>query len=182
MQRSLSSSCRPPAPLPRELSLEWPPLRSLPEIYRATIQLCGINASERGEPGYRDATETLRSLASRETVSCIPVGQGTVCDGRSRATNRDRLVAQCFVGDADIGGVTVEKRFTLRWAADVVPDLGPARCPGARAALRCRLAALNSMRPRTRDAVSAFVAQIGSSALSTMPVSTSATVISSKWL
>jgi endonuclease YncB( thermonuclease family) len=79
------------------------------------IRLCGINAPERGEPGGAEATEVLRSLASRETVRCVPVGQGTVCDGRSRPTNHGRLVAQCFLDGTDIGGVMVERRLACDW-------------------------------------------------------------------
>ena len=79
------------------------------------VRLCGINAPERGELGGAEATEALRSLASRETVRCVPVGQGTVCDGRSRSTNRGRLVAQCFLGNADIGAVMVERGLACDW-------------------------------------------------------------------
>lgn len=37
------------------------------------IRLCGIDAPERGEVGYREATDALRSLISRETVRCVRV-------------------------------------------------------------------------------------------------------------
>jgi endonuclease YncB( thermonuclease family) len=80
------------------------------------VRLCGIDAPERGEHGYREATEALRSLASREQVLCIPVGQGSVCDGRSRATSYSRLVAQCFVGELDVAGALVEQGLACDWA------------------------------------------------------------------
>jgi endonuclease YncB( thermonuclease family) len=80
------------------------------------VRLCGIDAPERGERGYSEATDALRSIVSRETVSCTPVGQGTVCDGRSRATSYNRLVAQCFLGDSDIGGALVERGLACDWA------------------------------------------------------------------
>jgi len=96
------------------------------------VRLCGIDAPERDEPGGAEATEALRVLASRETVRCVPVGQGTVCDGRSRATNRGRLVAQCFLGDADIGGVMVGKGSACDWekfsAGHYRRTLGGRRC------------------------------------------------------
>jgi micrococcal nuclease len=79
------------------------------------VRLCGIDAPERGEPGGAEATEALRTLASREIVRCVPVGQGTICDGRSRATDHGRLVAQCFLGRADIGGVMVERGLACDW-------------------------------------------------------------------
>lgn len=40
-------------------------------------------------------------MVEGKEVRCIQVGGGTPCDGRSRPTNRDRIVAQCFVGDRD---------------------------------------------------------------------------------
>lgn len=79
------------------------------------VRLCGINTSEPGEPGATEATEELRTLASRETVRCVPVGQGTICDGRSGSTNHCRLVAQCFLGQADVGGVMVERGLACDW-------------------------------------------------------------------
>jgi endonuclease YncB( thermonuclease family) len=79
------------------------------------VRLCGIDAPERGEPGADEATEALRRLVSRETVRCVPVGQGTVCDGRSRSTNRGRLVAQCFINGTDIGGAMVERGLACDW-------------------------------------------------------------------
>jgi endonuclease YncB( thermonuclease family) len=79
------------------------------------VRLCGINTPERGEPGGAEATEALRTLASRETIRCVPVGQGTICDGRSRATNHGRLVAQCFLDGTDIGGVMFERGLACDW-------------------------------------------------------------------
>jgi hypothetical protein len=35
------------------------------------VRLCGIDAPERGERGYSEATDALRSLVSRETVSWV---------------------------------------------------------------------------------------------------------------
>jgi endonuclease YncB( thermonuclease family) len=79
------------------------------------VRLCGINAPERNEAGFLEAIEALRSLVWRQTVRCVPVGPGTVCDDRSRPMNRGRLVAQCFLEDADIGGVVVRARLACDW-------------------------------------------------------------------
>ena len=35
-------------------------------------------------------------------VSYIQVGGATPCDGRSNATNRDRIIAQCFIAEKDV--------------------------------------------------------------------------------
>jgi endonuclease YncB( thermonuclease family) len=48
-------------------------------------------------------------------VRCVQVGNGTVCDGRSKPTNRDRVVAQCFVDDIDVAAVLVERGLACDW-------------------------------------------------------------------
>ena len=79
------------------------------------VRLCGIDAPERGALGAGAATKALRRLVSRTTVRCLPVGQGTVCDGRSRSTIYGRLVAQCFIDGTDIGGAMVERGLACDW-------------------------------------------------------------------
>lgn len=66
------------------------------------VRLCGIDSPERGQPGYALATGKMAEMVEGKEVRCIQVGGGTPCDGRSRPTNRDRIVAQCFVGDRDV--------------------------------------------------------------------------------
>lgn len=75
------------------------------------IRLCGIDAPETGVKGASQATAALASLLRGRTVQCIQVGKGTVCDGRSRPINRDRMVAQCFVGTKDVARELVKGRF-----------------------------------------------------------------------
>jgi micrococcal nuclease len=79
------------------------------------LRLCGIDAPERECPGYKEATDELRALVEGKQVRCIQVGDGTPCDGRSRPTNRDRIVAQCFVESTDIAGKLVERGFACDW-------------------------------------------------------------------
>jgi micrococcal nuclease len=52
------------------------------------IRLCGVNAPERAEPGYAEASKALSTLVKGKAVRCLQVGTGTVCDRRSRPTNR----------------------------------------------------------------------------------------------
>lgn len=59
------------------------------------FRICGINAPETGEPRYAEARDALGKLVNGKTVRCVQVGGGTPCDGRSKPTNRDRIVAQC---------------------------------------------------------------------------------------
>ena len=79
------------------------------------IRLCGTDAPERGEPGYRESGEALRRLVEGKVVRCIQVGNGTPCDGRSKPTNYDRIVAQCFLDGADIAVPLVEQGFACDW-------------------------------------------------------------------
>ena len=75
------------------------------------IRICGIDAPEIGVKGSSQATAALAGLLRGRTVQCIQVGKGTVCDGRSRPINRDRVVAQCFVGTKDVARELVKGRF-----------------------------------------------------------------------
>ena len=51
------------------------------------IRICAINAPERGEVGSHESKEALAGLMKGLHVRCIPVGEGTPCDGRSKPTN-----------------------------------------------------------------------------------------------
>lgn len=79
------------------------------------IRVCGINAPERGDPGYRDSGAALEAIVKGKAVRCIQVGDGTPCDGRSKSTNRDRIVAQCFADGADIAAPLVDQGFACDW-------------------------------------------------------------------
>jgi endonuclease YncB( thermonuclease family) len=79
------------------------------------VRLCGIDAPEQRCPGYQEATAGLRGLVQGKQVRCVQVDNGTVCDGRSKPTNRDRIVAQCFVDDTDIAGALVERGLACDW-------------------------------------------------------------------
>ena len=79
------------------------------------IRICGIDAPEIGVKGSSQATAALAGLLRGRTVQCIQVGKGTVCDGRSRPINRDRIVAQCFVGTKDVARELVKGRFVCEW-------------------------------------------------------------------
>ena len=78
------------------------------------FRLCGIDAPERGMPGSAQATALIAGMVG-EVVQCVPVGAGTPCDGRSRTMNRGRVVAQCFIGDADIARLLVERGLARDW-------------------------------------------------------------------
>lgn len=92
------------------------------------IRICGIDAPERGELGYLEATTALAGLISGRYVLCVPVGAGSVCDGRSKPLNRKRVVAQCFVGRLDIA----DRMVTSGHACDWVKFSGGAYSGGCR--------------------------------------------------
>jgi hypothetical protein len=56
---------------------------------KVRVRICGIDAPERGQAGYGQAAGVLSSTIEGKTVHCLQVGEGTVCDGRSRPTSRD---------------------------------------------------------------------------------------------
>jgi len=79
------------------------------------MRLCGINAPERGEVGFRRATAALKVIVLTKEVRCVQVGNGTPCDGRSRPTHRDRIVAQCFLVEIDIAELMVRRGSACDW-------------------------------------------------------------------
>lgn len=74
------------------------------------IRVCGIDSPEEGEDGYQDAKRTLRKLIAGKRVRCMRIGEGTVCDGRSRKKNRGRTIAQCFIGQDDIAALMIRAK------------------------------------------------------------------------
>lgn len=79
------------------------------------IRLCGIDTPERDAPGFSAATAALATLIQGKQVHCLQVGAGTPCDDRSRPTNRDRIVAQCFIGKRDIAAEMIRLRQACDW-------------------------------------------------------------------
>jgi endonuclease YncB( thermonuclease family) len=79
------------------------------------FRICGINAPEAGEPGYNEARDALGKLVEGKAVRCLQVGGGTPCDGRSKPTNRDRIVAQCFADGDDVAKQLVERAYACDW-------------------------------------------------------------------
>ena len=84
-------------------------------VGRLKYRLCGIDAPERGERGYREAADHLRRLIRNKSITCRPVGEGTPCDGRSERKSHDRIVAQCFVGGEDIAAEMVRSGHAKDW-------------------------------------------------------------------
>src|ERR1700720_2397676 len=85
------------------------------ETGKVRVRICGTDAPERGQPGYGQATGVLSNLIEGKTVHCLQVGEGTVCDGRSKPTSRDRVVAQCFMGKLDIAEEMTKSGTACDW-------------------------------------------------------------------
>jgi hypothetical protein len=81
----------------------------------SAIRLCGIDAPEQRCSGYAEARAALRTIVEGKAVRCIQVGEGTPCDGRSKPTNRERVVAQCFVEGTDIAAGLVKQGLVCDW-------------------------------------------------------------------
>ncbi len=79
------------------------------------IRLCGVDTPERGQRGYREATQYVKALVAGKKVQCRTVGNGTPCDGRSRKRSYDRFVAQCFVVGQDIAMKLVQSGHACAW-------------------------------------------------------------------
>jgi endonuclease YncB( thermonuclease family) len=68
-------------------------------------------------PGSSEAWKKLSQLVYGKAVKCTQVGRnaGTVCDGRSPPTSRDRIVAQCYVDGHDIAAILVLDGVACDW-------------------------------------------------------------------
>lgn len=82
---------------------------------KVRVRICGIDAPERGQAGYGQAAGVLSNMIEGKTVHCLQVGEGTVCDGRSRPTSRDRIVAQCFLDNVDIAEQMTRSGTACDW-------------------------------------------------------------------
>ena len=85
------------------------------ETGKVRVRICGIDAPERGQPGYGQAAGVLANMIEGKTIHCLQVGEGTVCDGRSRPNNRDRVVAQCFLDKLDIAEEMTKSGTACDW-------------------------------------------------------------------
>ena len=79
------------------------------------VRLCGIDAPEAGRPGGSEATAFLESLVRDRALTCLPVGEGTPCDGRSKPHNGKRRIAQCFADGADVAAAMVAAGHARDW-------------------------------------------------------------------
>ena len=82
---------------------------------KVRIRICGIDAPERGQPGYGQAAGVLSNMIEGKTVHCLQVGEGTPCDGKSKANSRDRVVAQCFLDKLDIAEAMARSGTVCDW-------------------------------------------------------------------
>jgi endonuclease YncB( thermonuclease family) len=85
------------------------------ETGKVRVRICGIDAPERGQPGYGQAAGVLATMIEGKTVHCLQVGEGTACDGKSKPTSRDRIVAQCFLDKLDIAEEMTKSGTACDW-------------------------------------------------------------------
>lgn len=93
------------------------------------VRLCGIQAPEKSRRGAKEATAYLTRIVRGKAVRCVPVGDGTPCDGRSSRRSHDRVVAQCFVQGRDIAEAMVAAGHACDWSKFSGGAYGgPGRC------------------------------------------------------
>jgi endonuclease YncB( thermonuclease family) len=85
------------------------------ETGKVRVRICGIDAPERGQPGYGQAAGVLSNMIEGKTVHCLQVGEGTVCDGKSKPKSRDRIVAQCFLDKLDVAEEMAKSGTACDW-------------------------------------------------------------------
>src|SRR5258708_19398157 len=66
------------------------------ETGNVRVRICGIDAPERGQPGYGQATGVLSNLIEGKTVHCLQAAERTVCDRRSTPTHPRHLLSPCL--------------------------------------------------------------------------------------
>lgn len=81
------------------------------------VRLCGVDSPEKNQPGFWEATSALNAMVANKVVHCIEVRPtaGTPCDGRSPKRSRDRVVAQCFIGEKDIAAKMIQAGQACDW-------------------------------------------------------------------
>ncbi|HEY7747137.1 MAG TPA: hypothetical protein VH933_00470 [Aestuariivirgaceae bacterium] len=82
-----------------------------------SVRLCGIDAPEPNEPGFKDSLAELEKIAGGKSVRCRPVEEGTICDGRAARVSGNRIIAQCFLNgtNVDIATEMVASGFACDW-------------------------------------------------------------------
>jgi endonuclease YncB( thermonuclease family) len=85
------------------------------ESGKVRVRICGIDAPERGQPGYGQAAGVLSNMVEGKLVHCLQVGEGTPCDGKSKPNSRDRVVAQCFIDKLDIAEEMTKSGTACDW-------------------------------------------------------------------
>jgi endonuclease YncB( thermonuclease family) len=85
------------------------------ETGKVRVRICGIDAPERRQPGYGQAAGVLANMIEGKVVHCLQVGEGTPCDGKSKPTSRDRIVAQCFLDKLDIAEEMAKSGTACDW-------------------------------------------------------------------
>jgi micrococcal nuclease len=80
------------------------------------VRICGIDAPHQGQSGWARSLMGLHTLIDNQMLRCVPLGEGTVCDGRTRNRNPKAIIAQCFLGEnADIAALLVKRAFACDW-------------------------------------------------------------------
>lgn len=82
------------------------------------LRLCGVVSLDVGEARYRRESTALSALVAGKTVRCVPLGEGTPCDGIANGEIYKRRIAQCFVEDKDLAAEMIRSKSACAWKAE----------------------------------------------------------------
>ena len=87
---------------------------AFPEV-NGRVRLARIDAPERGEEGYREATEALAAMIEGQEVRCRIVDADPRKKGFQHRDRFDWPVARCSAGGLDLGNAQLASRVADRW-------------------------------------------------------------------
>lgn len=87
-------------------------------IGKKYLRLCGVDNPAHGGVAYRRDSKALAELIDGQTVRCVPLGEGTPCDGLAGGETYKRAVAQCFVSGRDLAAELIKSGSACAWTAD----------------------------------------------------------------
>ncbi len=79
------------------------------------VRLARIDAPERGEQGYEEATRTLSGMVEGREVTCELVDADPRTDKFEERDPYGRPVARCRVDGRDLGQVLIEMEMAKPW-------------------------------------------------------------------
>lgn len=87
---------------------------AFPEV-NGRVRLARIDAPERGDAGYRQATAALAAIIEGQEVRCRIVDADPRKRGFQHRDRFDRPVARCSAAGRDLGEALIASKLARRW-------------------------------------------------------------------